>query len=179
MADDRPTEPPPSPAAAATHLPRQTALLRDLLHRRRVAALATRDAAGDPAVSQVPYAIDSSSATLVVHLSALSAHTAQLAAAPRAALLIGEGEVAGEPVHALARASLTVDADTPEPGSADEAAARAAYTARFPEAAFMTGLGDFRFVRLRPVAGRHIAGFGAARAVDADELARVLRDGPP
>ena len=79
----------------------------------------------------------------------------------------------------LARASLTVDADTPEPGSADEAAARAVYTTRFPEAAFMTGLGDFRFVRLRPVAGRHIAGFGAARAVDADELARVLRDGPP
>ena len=57
-------------------------------------------------------------------------------------------------------------------------ALRAAYLARFPEAEPMTQLGDFRFVALRPVAGRHVAGFGAARSVDNDEWARVLTVSP-
>lgn len=38
----------------------------------------------------------------------------------------------------------------------------------------MAALGDFMFVLLRPTGARQVAGFGAARNVDADELARVL-----
>ena len=53
-------------------------------------------------------------------------------------------------------------------------ACRAAYLERFPEAEPMTQLGDFRFVALHLTGARHVAGFGAARSVDVDELAQVL-----
>jgi hypothetical protein len=40
----------------------------------------------------------------------------------------------------------------------------------------MTQLGDFRFVAITVTGARQVAGFGAARSIDADELAQVLRD---
>lgn len=161
-----------------THEPRQTGLLRELLHTRRTAALATVDEHGAPAVSMVPFAIDPSQHCLVLHLSALAAHTAQLQRQPRAALLVAQGEVAGEAVHALPRVSIQVLAFTPAADAPDALSARAAYLARFPEAEPMTALGDFRFVLLEPVAARQVAGFGAARSVDADELRLVLGPNP-
>ena len=88
----------------------------------------------------------------------------------------GTAEVAGEPVHALQRVTLDVLAHTPERGSADWQAARSTYLDRFPEAAPMTELGDFRFVVLHVLGARQVAGFGAARTVDADELRLALHD---
>ena len=38
----------------------------------------------------------------------------------------------------------------------------------------LTELGDFRFVLLRPAGARQVAGFGAARSVDAGEIRRAL-----
>ena len=55
-------------------------------------------------------------------------------------------------------------------------ACRHAYLARFPEAEPMTALGDFRFVVLHVLGARQVAGFGAARTVDADELRLALHD---
>ncbi|MDU7588798.1 MAG: pyridoxamine 5'-phosphate oxidase, partial [Acidovorax sp.] len=43
-----------------------------------------------------------------------------------------------------------------------------------PEAAPMTALGDFQFVQIIPSAGRHVAGFGAARDLSAEELKALL-----
>jgi putative heme iron utilization protein len=83
-------------------------------------------------------------------------------------------EVDGQAVHALPRVTLDAMAEVPPQGSPAWAAARAAYLARFPEAEPMTALGDFMFVLLRPTGARQVAGFGAARQVDADELARML-----
>lgn len=132
------------------------------------------DASGAAFVSMVPFAIDSASASLVVHISALAAHSQNLQAQPHASLMVADGEVAGEPVHALARVSIEVLATWAEPGSPLAAQCRAAYLARFPEAEPMTTLGDFRFVRLTPLGARQVAGFGAARSVGADELAQAL-----
>jgi putative heme iron utilization protein len=119
-----------------------------LLARRRTAALGTVDAAGAAFVSMVPFAIDPASASLVIHISALAAHSQNLQARPQASLMVADGEVAGEPVHALARVSVEVVAMWAEPASALAAQCRATYLARFPEAEPMTTLGDFRFVRL-------------------------------
>lgn len=159
-----------------THEPRLMRELRDLLAARRVAALGTLDAAEPalPFVSMVPYAIWPGGPALVVHLSGLAAHTRNLMAHPRASLMVMAAEPAGEPVHALQRVTLDVVADTPEHGGDAWRAARAAYLARFPEAEPMTALGDFRFVLLHPAGARQVAGFGAARSVDADEIHRVL-----
>lgn len=159
-----------------SHESRLARELRTLLHSRRVAALGTLDAAdpAQPFVSMVPYAVWSGGGALVVHLSGLAAHTGNLQAQPRASLLVMAAEVAREPVHALQRVTLDVLAHTPERGSADWQAARSTYLDRFPEAAPMTELGDFRFVLLQPQGARQVAGFGAARSVDAQELRAAL-----
>jgi len=160
------------------HEPRLTAALRELLSSQRVAALGTLDETGAPFVSMVPYAVLPQAGELVVHVSGLAAHTRNLARQPRASLMVCQAEVAGEPVHALPRVTLDVNALPCEHGSAEHAAARDAYLTRFPEAEPMTALGDFRFLRLVPGGARQVAGFGAARSLDADELLQALGPAP-
>lgn len=160
------------------HEARLTTALRQLVLGQRVAALGTLDEQGAPFVSMVPYALMPASGDLVLHISALAAHTRNLERHPRASLMVCQAEVAGEPVHALPRVSMDVTATTCAPGSATHAAARDAYLARFPEAEPMTALGDFRFVCLRPAGARQVAGFGAARSVDEPELRAALGPAP-
>ena len=167
----------PNPIIAMAHEPRLLQSLRALLHTRRTAALGTLSApatagASLPYVSFVPYAVDTQTGTLVLHVSGLAAHTRQMQQCPEVSLLICAAEQPGEPVHALERVTFTGHAAVLAPEAA--ASARAAYLARFPEAAPMTALGDFRFVAITPMAARHVAGFGAARDVDAEECRAVL-----
>ena len=157
------------------HLPRLGLALRALLHARRHAALGTLDAQGGGAfVSMVPYAIDTAAQRLVLHVSGLAAHTANMAAEPRVSLLVTAADADDAPVHDLARVTLQALASTPAPDSPAGASARAAYLARFPDVAPMTTLPDFRFVTLEVTSARQVAGFGAARTVAPDELALVL-----
>jgi hypothetical protein len=159
-------------------LPRLGHALHQLLRARRIAALATLDAHhGAPSVSMVPFALDpvcAGTPCVVLHISALAAHTANLQADARASLLITAAEVPDAPVHDLPRITLDVLASTPAPDSPAGRSAHAAYVRRFPEAEFMTALGDFRFITLVPTGARQIAGFGSARTVGAEELAQVL-----
>lgn len=157
------------------HEPRLTAALRTLLQGQRVGALGTLGADGRPQVSMVPFAVDAALGCLVLHVSALAAHTRNLQASAAVSLLVMQAEVAGEPVHALPRASLDCDAELIEPQGTRWQSLRAAYLARFPEAGPMTQLGDFRFVALQVRTVRHVAGFGAARSVEPQEIAQVLR----
>ena len=171
-----------------SHEPRLSHALRELLAARRTAALGTVDAgdagdaqsgqAGQPYVSMVPYALLPAERGLVLHVSGLAAHTRNLLAHPRVSLMVMAGEVPGEPVHALPRVTLDGLAQLPERDSPLWAAARAAYLERFPEAEPMTELGDFRFVLVTPTSARQVAGFGAARTVDADDLAHILGGQP-
>jgi hypothetical protein len=59
--------------------------------------------------------------------------------------------------------------------SASWTSARTAYLARFADVEYMTQLGDFRFVAIAVTRARQVAGFGAARSIDAEELQQVLR----
>lgn len=157
------------------HLPRLGRALHGLLADRRIAALSTRDAAtGAPFVSMVPFAIDTAQCCLVLHVSGLAAHTANMAADRRVALLVTAREVPNAPVHDLARITLVGHASTPAPDSPHGQSARAAYLARFPDVEFMTQLPDFRFVTVALTDARQVAGFGSARSVGAEELAQVL-----
>ncbi|GAB4206653.1 MAG: hypothetical protein Fur0019_10170 [Tibeticola sp.] len=158
------------------HLPRLHRSLAALLSAQRVAALGTLDAQdpAQPFVSMVPFALLPDGAGFVVHISGLAPHTANLEASPRAALMVMASEPASGPVHALARSSFDVRAETPASGSAAWQAARAAYLARFPEAEPMTQLPDFRFVTLSATRARQVAGFGAARTVPGEELALIF-----
>jgi putative heme iron utilization protein len=158
-----------------THEPRLTLALRSLLNTQRVAALGTLDEAGHAFVSMVPFAIDGSSGALVIHVSGLAAHARNLERAPKVSLMVMQAEVAGEPVHALARVTLDGLASVSVVDSSAWVSARAAYLARFPDVEYMTQLGDFRFVTIAVAGARQVAGFGAARSIDAEELAQVLR----
>lgn len=172
-----PAAPPSSPSATTQphrHESRLARALRELLTDCRVAALGTLGDDGLPSVSMVPYAVEPDHALLVLHVSGLAAHTANLQRQPLASLMVMQPEAPDQPVHALPRITLQVRADTPTPGSALHTACRQAYLTRFPEAEPMTTLGDFRFVALHVLAARQVAGFGAARTVDAAELHLAL-----
>lgn len=154
--------------------------LRQLLQGRRTAALGTLQAAPPEAgatgqvaaVSFVPYAIDPAARVLLIHVSALAAHSRNLQHSPLVSLLITAPEEPDQPVHALERVTVYGRATVLAPEAAG--AARAAYLRRFPEAEPMTALGDFRFVQIAPLGARHVAGFGAARDLSADALAALL-----
>jgi heme iron utilization protein len=157
-----------------THESRLTRDLRSLLQTQRVAALGTLCDDGAPLVSMVPFAIEPGRACLVIHVSGLAAHTRNLQISPAVSLLVMRAEVRGEPVHGLPRVTLEARAEVLVPASPDWQACRAAYLARFPEAEPMTQLGDFMFIAAHVTSARQVAGFGAARTLDAQALAQVL-----
>jgi putative heme iron utilization protein len=148
--------------------------LRALLHAQRTAALGTTGDDGAAFVSMVPFALEPTLGALVLHVSGLAAHTRHLQDRPRVSLLVMQSEVPGQPVHALPRVTLEGEARVLQPDSREGQACRAAYLARFPEAEFMTQLGDFRFVAVHVTRARHVAGFGAARDVEREEVKRVM-----
>jgi heme iron utilization protein len=157
------------------HESRLSRELRSLLYGQRVAALGTLCANGAPLVSMVPFAVEPGQACVVIHVSSLAAHTGNLQSAPTVSLLVMRAEARDEPVHALPRVTLEGQASVLRPGSAEWQACGAAYLRRFPEAEPMTHLEDFMFVAIHLTAARQVAGFGAARSIDQEELAVLLR----
>jgi putative heme iron utilization protein len=160
---------------AVRHEPRLTRALRELLAIQRVASLGTLNAQGKPFVSMVPFAIDPQAACLVIHVSLLAPHTRNLMTDPVVSLMVMQAEMVGEPVHALPRVSFDGLAARLQTDSPAWLAARSAYLSRFPEAEPMTELGDFSFISISVTGARQVAGFGAARPLDAQEIADVLR----
>lgn len=153
--------------------PIQSAALQSLLAAQPVAALATLHK-GEPAVSMVPYALLSQGRGVVIHVSGLAAHTADMLAHAAVALLVtGTPESAATPL-ALPRASLQGWAAPCPPDSTDYAEARALYLARFPDSEAMFGFADFSLfiVRLRMV--RFVGGFGRAHSLTAEQFAALM-----
>ncbi|MEZ5639233.1 MAG: pyridoxamine 5'-phosphate oxidase family protein [Burkholderiaceae bacterium] len=148
--------------------------LHHLLHHMRVAALGTLDADGAPMVSMVPFAIAPTIPALVLHVSALAAHTGNMTRHPAVSLLVMQPERAGEPVHALPRVTLHGRAETVTREDTRHAKVRQAYLDRFPDTEPMMQLGDFRLLLVQVTQARQVAGFGAARSVEADELRLIL-----
>ncbi len=134
---------------------------------------------GVPFVSMVPYALAPSLGCVVIHVSGLAVHTRHLKARPDVSLLVMRPEVEGEPVHALPRVTLQGQARVLQTNTPAWEACRAAYLHRFAEAEAMTQLGDFMFFAIQPSSARQVAGFGAARSVDEEELRRVLGPAGP
>lgn len=155
---------------------RSTQTLRVLLHNRRTATLGTRPLKPHeaPGLALVPYAIDSLGGCLVLLVSAVAAHARQMQAHSEVSLLVAQGEAGQQIMHVHERVAIVGEAKTPVPGSAAWGTARHAYLRRFPDAAGMTQLGDFRIVCIAAQQARHITGFGAARIVDQAELKALL-----
>ncbi|MGP9818404.1 HugZ family pyridoxamine 5'-phosphate oxidase [Salinarimonas sp. NSM] len=149
------------------------AVAKGLLRAVRAGALATLDrAAGFPFATLVTVATDVDGAPLFL-MSRLSGHTANLAADPRASVLLaerGKGRKEGDP---LAHPRLTVigriaPTDDPRP--------RARFLARHPKANLYAGFGDFAVFRMA-VEGAHLnGGFARAMAIARDDLLTRVDD---
>ena len=132
---------------------------RRYLRRHHAGVLATlsRRLGGYPFGSVVPFVLDHE-ARPVVLVSRLAEHTKNMAADPRASLLVHD---VADDVQTAARLTLVGDAEP----MADPAPIAARYLRYFPDARGLLDLGDFSFWRLRTVFVRHIAGFGAIRSI--------------
>jgi hypothetical protein len=148
--------------------------LRELVTSRSTAALGTLHS-GAPYVSMVPFALLNDGSAFIVHVSQLAAHTRDMLADPRVSLLIAEPERPGTSPQALPRVTVVGTARRLSGGSPEQAAARDAYLARFPDAAPLFGLGDFSLFAITPTSVRWVAGFAQARSLTPAAFARAVR----
>jgi len=121
--------------------------------------------AGYPYGSFVTFAMDA--ANPVFFISVLAEHTRNLQTDPRASLLVAEGGQS-DPL-ANGRVTLLGAARQLEPG-AQRDAARQAYLAAHPTAAYYIDYKDFSFWRLEVEAVRYIGGYGRMSWVGIDEF---------
>ena len=146
----------------------------ELVRRCRVAALGTlRD--GAPSVSMVPYAILEQPFAFIVLVSTLAAHTREMLADGSVGMLIMEPESEAGTAHTLARVSMQGRAEPVTQGDPRYAAARAAYSTRFPDMVGLFELGDFTLFAIVPAAVRVVMGFAQAASISAEALAESVR----
>jgi putative heme iron utilization protein len=154
------------------------AALQALVRAQPVAALGTLRGAekghAEPHVSMVPVAWLPGGADALIHVSALSPHTRDMQIHPRVSLMLVVPRSEGDNPLALARVTVQADARIVAAEDPDHVRARAAYLARFGQAAQTFELGDFALYRLVPQAVRFIAGFGRAHAVALEEFGRIV-----
>ena len=145
------------PAGPGAPEPAFTEQARTLVHLGRTGTLGTlsRRHPGHPFVSIMPYAPDERGRPLVL-ISTLAMHTQNLAADPRASLLVAQP---GDDPLALARVTLMGAARRLEAG--ERPAARDVYLARHPNAVHWVDFDDFAFWRLDVADVYFVGGFGA------------------
>lgn len=144
-------------------------LVAQLLRSERVAALGTlRD--GWPFTSFVAYAAEPDFAGFLLHLSALSPHTTQLIASPRASLLVAERDDDRDDPQTLARITLLGQAAAIPKDLPAYAIARDQYLARLPAAAMLFDFADFSLFRFIPHEARYVGGFARAYTLTPAQL---------
>lgn len=132
-------------------------------HRSGVLSTLSAKLGGYPFGSIVPFVLDRDCRPVIL-ISALAEHARNLAADPRASLIVHDY---ADDVQAGTRLTLAGDA-TP---LADDAEARAGYLRRFPAAQQLLALGDFSFWAIAPMRLLFIRGFGRIDWIDAAEFA--------
>jgi hypothetical protein len=133
----------------------------------RLAALAfTHPDTGFPFVSRI--AVAPFAPGLMTLVSDLSLHTRALAAAPDAALLIGDPPGKGDPLN-HPRLGLSVRARPLEPDML--AAAREGWLGFHPKSKLYIDFADFRLLRFDLLGGALTEGFARAYALTAQDLA--------
>lgn len=150
-----------------------TETLRAMLAGQQVASLATLHK-GEPAVSMVPFALLPRGAGMVIHVSRLASHTADMLNHPVVSLLVIAPPVPGAMAQATPRVAIAGQARQCLADAPGHAAARLAYLDRFPESAPMFGFGDFSLFVITPDAVRLITGFGKAHSLAAAAFAQAL-----
>ncbi|HSM83007.1 MAG TPA: pyridoxamine 5'-phosphate oxidase family protein [Nodosilinea sp.] len=153
------------------------AAYQGLPNRVRSLMLSTVDGAGLPQASYAPYVIDEDY-QLYIFTSGLSAHTHNLQTTGVAAVLLIEDEADTPQVFARQRISYGCRAALLPRGTTAWDAVADRFEQRFGEIiAMLRSLEDFQIFCLSPQGGRFVMGFGAAYAIDSQDLSRLV--GPP
>lgn len=144
-----------------TRAPSHAERARTLVARQKTGALGTVESAGHPYVSLVAFAMDGTDPVFLI--SKLAEHTKNLAADPRASLLIAEDLTS----DSLANARVTLLGSCRRLD--DAGAVRDAFLAAHPSAERYVGFADFAFYRLEVERLRYVGGFGRMSWPDAHD----------
>jgi putative heme iron utilization protein len=135
------------------------------MHLGRTGALSTqsRKVAGHPFASVAPYGVDPRGRPSFL-ISSMAMHTQNLAADPRASLLVTQPGWTGDP---LAGARVTLVGTVARVADDAVAAARQDYLGRHENARYWVDFEDFAFYRMEVADLYYVAGFGLMGWVDA------------
>lgn len=153
----------------------ESQLLRDLLQRQPVAALATLHK-GAPAVSMVPFAVWPDAAGLVIHVSRLATHTQDMLTQPEVSLLVTGAMQEAETPLALPRVSVSGRARALLRDSDEHATARDVYLHKLPDAEPLFDFGDFSLFVIEPTSARFVVGFGRALSLTGERWRGLWAD---
>jgi hypothetical protein len=140
-----------------------------LILSHRWAAMATVGSDG-PAASMVAYAPAPDLSSVVLFLSGLSAHTGNLIADPRIALVVSEADPGTGDPQTLARVSVSGLADRVERTSPEFGPLWQTYVERLPDAAPRLDLADFSIFRVVVESARFVGGFAQAGTISTEGL---------
>lgn len=146
--------------------------VRTLMHVGRTGTLAThsRKHSGFPFASVMPYGLVDGCPTFLI--SSMAMHTQNLAADPRASLLVLQPGWSDDP---LAGARVTIVGEVHRLDDGTDGV-RADYLARHPQAQAWVDFADFAFYRMDVVDLYFVAGFGAMGWVDAEAYEAAAAD---
>ena len=136
--------------------------------------LSTVSAEGEPNASYAPFVMDEAR-NIYIYVSGLSAHTQNLHAVPRASILFIQDEQDTQQIFARRRLSYDCTAELLPADSPKWTQIVDRFEARFGSMIqLLRSLPDFRLFQLKPIRGRFVMGFGAAYAVDEQDLSQLL-----
>lgn len=121
---------------------------------------------GYPFGSVVPYVLDAGGRPVIL-IADIAQHTRNIAADPRVSLLVLEH---AEDVQAAGRLTLLAEAQAVPLAESDTAER---YYEYFPDSRDFHLTHGFRFVRLNPVRGRYIGGFGRIHWLPGEQVRRA------
>ncbi|WP_018294430.1 HugZ family protein [Mariprofundus ferrooxydans] len=143
----------------------------ELLQKSRISFLAT-EGRGGPETSMAPYALHRG--LILLHLSGLARHTANIEQHPQIGLMICTAESESHSPLALARLSL--QGDVRRVPDEQLATARSAYLKHIPEAEQLFSFADFHLFEFTPAVINWVGGFGKARKISQQQW-QQLSDG--
>lgn len=147
--------------------------IRRLIGARKTATLGTLHE-GAPSVSMAPFAWHAASASFIVHVSRLAAHTNDMLSDSRVSLLICAPETDDLPAQALPRLAIQ-GLSTPIPATSElHGSCKAVYLTRFPAAKEIFQLSDFQLFGIVAQSVRYIAGFGQAYTLTAAAFSAAM-----
>jgi hypothetical protein len=159
-----------------SNTPRDT--LGQLLVQVKTLQLATLDTRGEPAISYAPFVRDEQG-NFYIFVSQLASHTQEIMQHQQVAIMLIADEQETRQIFARTRASYRCVAEVVAREDVVYPQLLDVMQARFGEVVgVLRGLGDFVLLRLKPVSGRFVMGFGQAFVLVGEDLQTLQAIGP-